>query len=163
MRKFSVKRGGVGLAVATAALLVGATGVAAYPVEPTPAITPTSSTQTPGGDFNETVTGCQAGETVTFTFNGASQDVTCEDVGDGTAIASLAAPAAPGTYNGNALLVTSNVTLPFTVTVEAATVTPTLPATGSDSNQVVPVAVGLVIAGAGLVGVATIRRRRVLA
>ena len=61
MRKFSVKRGGVGLAVATAALLVGASGVAAYPPEPTPAITPTSSTQTAGGTFDETVTGCLPG------------------------------------------------------------------------------------------------------
>lgn len=180
MWKNSARRGGIGIAVAAMALTMGASQVAAddYPVDttttttttevpgPDPAITPVSSTQPAGATFQETVTGCVPPETVTFTFEGQTVAITCSDGGlaeavSGTAVASLVAPAQAGTYMGNAFLETSNVNLPFTVIVEAETVAPSLPPTGSDSNQIVPIAFGLVVAGGALFGIAAIRRRRV--
>jgi len=81
------------------------------------------------------------------------------------ASATLVAPSVPGTYIGEATLLTSNVIVPFTITVEAAatatTVSGELPSTGSSSlGTWVPMAVLLLLFGAGLYGVAQVRRRR---
>ena len=171
MRKISVLRGGVGAAVAALTIVAGAANVSAsgdYPLDPTPAISPESSTQAAGASFTETVSDCEVGEIVTFTFEGQTVNETCmapadiEAVTTGTAVASLAAPGLPGTYTGNAFLQTSNVNLQFEVIVDGDTGVPSLPPTGSETNQIVPVAVGLVVFGAALVGVAATRRRREL-
>jgi len=171
MRKFSGVRGGVGAAVAALTIVAGSATVSAsgdYPPDPSPAISPESSTQAAGATFTETVSDCEVGEIVTFTFEGQTVNETCqapaeiEAIATGTAVASLSAPGLPGTYTGNAFLQTSNVNLPFEVIVEGATGVPSLPPTGSESNQIVPVAVGLVVFGAALMGVAATRRRREL-
>ena len=179
MWKNSVKRGGLVVAVAAVSLMAGASAQASgdYPVDtttttvaptPDPEVFPVSSTQPAGASFTETVTGCQPPETVTFTFEGQEVSVACSSDGvtesvSGTAVATLNAPGLAGTYQGNAFLETTDVDLPFTVIVEAETVAPTLPPTGSESNQIVPVAFGLVVAGGALIGIAATRRRRTLA
>jgi LPXTG-motif cell wall-anchored protein len=164
-----MRLGGICKLIGTATLVAGALlvsgGVAdAYPPGE-PEVTVDDPTPDPGGPVVVTVDGCEPGETVTFTLGDSTDTAVCGD--DGTATGELVAPNTPGTFQGNALLA-SGASLPFQVVVQSQAVpqptTPvTLPSTGSESNQMIPLAVGLSLAGAGLLGVASLRRRRLTA
>ena len=66
----------------------------------------------------------------------------------------------PGTYPGTVVLASSGTTLSFTITVAAAPAGG-LPATGSGSTQSgIWYGIGLLALGAGLLGVAQVRRRQ---
>lgn len=149
------------ITVAAGALVLSGGVAEAYPPDE-PEVTVDDPTPDPGGPVVVTVDGCEPGETVTFTLGDATDTATCGD--DGTATGELDAPESAGTYQGTALLA-SGASLPFQVVVESQVVpqptTPvTLPSTGSESGQMIPLAVGLSLAGAGLLGVASLRRRR---
>ena len=172
-----LKRAGVVAALAGGGLMMTGLVANAYPpLEP--AVSVDDPNPDPSGPVIATVTGCQPGETVEFTLVDSTDSDTCVEVNgaglvqtvlsDGTAEGDLEAPAAPGTYQGTAELLTSEATLPFQVEVQAGVTPPpapttpgTLPTTGSESDQVVPLAIGLLAAGAGLLGVASFRRRKI--
>lgn len=152
----------IGVITALAGALLISGGVAdAYPPDE-PEVTIDDPTPEPGGPVVVTVDGCEPGETVTFTLGDSTATTVCD--ADGTATGVVDAPDSSGTYQGTALLA-SGASLPFQVVVASQVVpqptTPvTLPSTGSESNQILPLAVGLLLAGAGLLGVASLRRRR---
>ncbi|TDT15625.1 LPXTG-motif cell wall-anchored protein [Ilumatobacter fluminis] len=169
------KRAGLLMALAGGGLLAtGAVAQAYPPLEP--AVSVDDPTPDPSGPVIATVTGCQPGETVEFELVDSTDTDTCVEVNgagfaqvavaDGTATGDLEAPASPGTYQGTAELLTTEATLPFQIVVEAGVTPPptpttpvTLPSTGGESGQMVPLAVGLLAAGAGLLAVASFRRR----
>jgi hypothetical protein len=97
---------------------------------------------------------------VNFVLAGATATAVCTPAG--TAVASLLAPATPGTYTGTATGVSSGVTASFTVVVQAAVTPPGgLPATGSGGiSTTTGMAAGLFAIGLGLFGVAQFRRRQ---
>ena len=160
---------------------LGATA-AAQPVTPTTyqPVTPTvtaPATVSPGASFVVVFSGCQLGETVNVTLAGVTVATTCTGAGGtgrlmqpagGTASATLTAPTAPGTYTITATGLTSGFTASTTITVVAQTTTTAartgggggLPTTGSDSEPIVQIGVGLVAVGAGLAFVAHRRRHR---
>lgn len=135
-------------------------------------------TPEPNGAVVATVTGCIPGETVDFVLIDSTDSDTCSATAGaslffaapvgGVAIGNLAAPGAPGIYDGTATLDQSEQVLPFRIEVEAATgepnvpttLSPALPPTGSNSNGYTSVAFGLLIAGGALLAVASMRRRR---
>jgi LPXTG-motif cell wall-anchored protein len=157
----NLKRIAVALAVAGVTTLgLGSAGSAAPAYPPAAATVVVSDTTPPaGGTITVSVNNCRAGETVRFTLPPAVPvTVTCS--ASGAASASLAVPTASGTYNGTVELVSSGATLPFQITVTAPS-GGGLPATGSDGTQTgLWFAGGLLALGAGLLGVAQLRRRQ---
>jgi LPXTG-motif cell wall-anchored protein len=155
-----LKRIAIAFAVVGVTLGLG-TAASAAPEYPPAAATVVVSDSTPpaGGTVTVSVNNCQAGESVRFTLPPAAPvTVTCSSAG--TASASLPVPTASGTYSGTAELVSSLSTLPFQITVTAPA-GGGLPATGSDGTQTgVWFAGGLLALGAGLLGVAQLRRRQ---
>jgi LPXTG-motif cell wall-anchored protein len=166
----------IGLALAVVGIGVFGVDAAASAQYPPAAATITQSTQTPaaGGSFTVTVRNCQADEDVRFNVpTRVPVTVKCLAPAAGltssaaltegaTATANLVAPDAAGPYNGAAELLTSGVTLTFSITVTAVTAPEGgLPATGSDGTQsFVWYGLGLFAVGAGLVSVAQVRRRQ---
>ena len=134
---------------------------------------------TPGSTVTITITGCQAGETVTVAVDGVTITVsTCTGGGGtsalrrqaagGSATASFTAPTTVGTHTIRAVGNTSGRvgTLTFTVQPAAAAATTrsgggggALPTTGSDSTPTLWIAGTALVVGAGLAGVAWKRRR----
>lgn len=156
-----MKKALVGIVLAAGALL-SAGGVAnAYPPdEPTVGID--DPTPDPGGTINVTVENCPDGASVTFELEGSTDTAVASG---GSATGTLTAPTAPGTFTGTATC--GDAILSFGVVVQAATATtipttvaPQLPTTGGNSpGSVTSLAVGLLLAGLGLLGVAHLRRR----
>jgi LPXTG-motif cell wall-anchored protein len=166
----------IGLALAIVGIGVFGVDAAASAQYPPAAAIVTVANQTPaaGTTFSVTVRNCQAGEPVRFTIpTRVPVTVICQAPAAGltssaaltegaTATATKVAPDAAGPYNGTAELLTSQITLPFSITVTAVTAPGGgLPATGSDGTQsFVWYGLGLFALGAGLVSVAQVRRRQ---
>lgn len=125
------------------------------------ALTVSTPAPAPGAKFTATFTGADPGETVKFEFNGGSATATAN--AEGVAIVELVAPSLGGTFPIKATGQTSgrSATASITVTVPPTTTVPggDLPGTGTDSGQTILMAGGLVVVGAGLAGVAGLRRR----
>ena len=145
------------------------------------------STPPPGGDVTATLFAYQGGEDIEIDVSlqgeepniGASfrlprtvvGTVTADANGDATAV--LVAPDAAGTYVVTGTGLTSGAQAQATFTVETEVVPPTttpgggggggLPPTGGDSDQLVQTGAIVLAMGAGLVGVAALRRRRTTA
>ena len=162
------------LMIAGAVTAAGAAGVQASSYNNGGTRTPTVSatTVTPGGSFSVSV-GCVVGEQVTFVFQGSTQTIACvlSDAGqplDGIATATFTAPATAGTFTGT-VTVPGATQQSFSVTVQAVTATTSpstggLPPTGSDgTGSTMMIAALLLVAGAGMFGVAHMRRRSVTA
>ena len=149
------------LALATMSTVVFGFGMGAqaqYVTPPPPQATVTPASLAPGGDALIGITGCPPGSTVAVVFNGATSTVTSNASGASTA--TVKAPAAGGTYPGTATCGT--VVASFSVVV-AAPVVPVggLPPTGLDgANTTTGIAIGLLVIGLGLFGVAQVRRRQ---
>lgn len=124
------------------------------------------STVGPGDTFSATTTECTVGETVTFEVQGDSDASTCTSdspAGGPSAIGELAAPSTPGNYEVSSLGATSGLTSSATLSVVGdIDDDDVLPTTGSDSNQIVPIAGAVLIAGLGLAAVAWRRRQHAL-
>jgi hypothetical protein len=143
-----------------------------------PTLTLSPSTVAPGGTFGATLTGCSLGDVVTVSLVSDSASATCSGGGGGsargimqepggTASVTLTAPTDPGTYTVTATAPGVSATATLTVAVPAAPAPApaappgALPVTGSDSGvPIAQIAAGVLLAGAGLVAVATYRRRR---
>jgi LPXTG-motif cell wall-anchored protein len=138
-------------------------------------VTATPATVAPGGIFSVTAT-CQAGESVTFTFNTDSKVRNCNN--DNTESVTFNAPTAAGSYDGTAVGGVNGVLGSFTVTV-AITEPPvtqggatnggttgaasTLPSTGSGSTSTgLIIGVGSLLVGLGLFVTARTRRHQEL-
>ncbi|MFK7917840.1 MAG: LPXTG cell wall anchor domain-containing protein [Ilumatobacter sp.] len=160
---------------AAAAVVLGSAGVAdAYPPGGSSVVVE-DDTISVGDPVTVTAT-CTLGESVTFTLQDQSATTTCEAdaTGGGSAVAGSAtgtvnAPTTAGTFTGTITGSISGALGTFTVTVDgvapttAAPTTPVggLPATGSDGTQTMTmVAGGILVAGLGMFGVATARRRQ---
>jgi LPXTG-motif cell wall-anchored protein len=160
------------VALAAAPVLMTTAAASAYPPG-APTLTLSPSTVAPGGAFGATFTGCALGDTVTVSIEGgASASATCSGTGGGTArgimqeggpsaSVMLNAPTVPGTYTVTATAPGASATATLTVTA-AAPAGPSLPTTGSDTSiPITQVAIGVLLAGLGLVGVAWYRRKSV--
>lgn len=161
---------------AAAAVVLGSAGVADASAYPPGGQNVTVLDNTVGLGEPVTVTAaCTLGETVTFTLVDQTATATCEvapvagaSVAAGQATGTVNAPTTAGTVTGSVTGSISGALGSFTVTVSAATTpttptTPTggLPATGSDGTQTMTmVAGGILLAGLGMFGVATVRRRQ---
>lgn len=163
MKRFVAVLIGVFAAVATVS------PVAAYPPA-TPTVESSSSTPTPGSSITLTASGFCPGSTVTFAISGVGVVGTGVADGSGTVSVTVAAPATAGTYTVTA---TSTPPAPdptaigdpcedvaeLEITVQSAG--PVLPGTGSNSTMPgLQIALVSVLVGAALVGLATVRRRR---
>ena len=153
----------IGLAVVV--LAMGAFGVDAVANAQTSDYPPAAATVVvdntnppPGATITITIRNCTPGETVRISLPPvAPVTITCSS--SGVAVASLSAPLQPGTYPGTAVLVGSQVTLSFQITVTAPT--GGLPATGgSGTNTTMWYGLGLLVLGGGLLAVSQMRRRR---
>ena len=116
-----------------------------------------SATTISNGSTTVTYTGCVNGETITFTFPGATS-VTAVCAG-GAATASLPVPG-PGTGTARG---TTSPAVTFTVASQAPATNPPggLPATGSNGiDTSTGLAAGLLVVGLGLFVVAQVRRRQ---
>ncbi len=164
----------LGAVVAAVSMAAGASSVSAYPPGTEATVTVSDSTLAPGASFTATFTGCQLGETVNFTLDGTTVQAACNGAagarrlpsatGAATATATLTAPTAPGTYELVAVGLTSGADASTTIVVAAAAGGGQIPETGSDSSiPAAQIAGGLVVVGAGLAGVAGIRRRKATA
>jgi LPXTG-motif cell wall-anchored protein len=176
-----MKRLLIATVAAAAALTLSPVAVGAVPYGPSdPTVSLPTSTVTPGGSFTVTFFGFDPFEVITVDVSTDSSSRAGESfrapravVGtvtadsEGTATVVIEAPSASGTYVITATGDSGNVaTATFTVVASSGggggggTGGGSLPATGSDSNQLVQTG-GVVLAlGAGLVGVAALRRRR---
>jgi alkaline phosphatase len=145
---------------AACAIGMGATAAAYPPGGPT--LTLSATTVAPGGTFAVTFNGCLDGEIVSVSIAGGdSGSATCSGA---EATVTLTAPTAPGTYTVTGTSSESGLTATATLTVVAAAPAPAapgqLPTTGSGSSvPIAQIAAGVLIAGAGLAGVAMYRRR----
>ena len=168
-----MKRLAAVLMIAGAAVLAGHSIASAYPVGG-----PTAGTSAPttvaGSTFTVAVNPCDVGSIWTFTFQGTTVSATCTAANHGafllgiiapatgTASATFTAPTAPGTYSGTATSGTTTLTFSIVVQQAAPPAEPGggIPATGSDSTTpTVTIAVVLLVVGAGMFGVAHLRRR----
>lgn len=157
----------VGLLAAVATVSPVAAG--GYPPA-TPTVESSSSSPTAGSSITLTATGFCPGSTVTFTISGVGTVGTSVADDSGSASVTIAAPATPGTYT-----VTASSTAPpsdptavadpctdvaeLEITVLSAG--PVLPGTGSNTTMPgLQIGIIAVLAGGALVGLATIRRRR---
>ena len=162
--------------IAASAAVFGLGSVAEAQYGTTPAVGVSPATVVSGGTVTVTATGCTPPEIVTFAITGGdSKSATCASAsalgeveglnaqtgGTGTASVQLTAPVAAGTYPGTAVG-TLGFNQPFSVIVTAAVVPPAgLPATGSGGlNTSTGIALGLLVVGLGLFGVAQVRRRQ---
>jgi hypothetical protein len=160
----------VWMAAAAVPFVLGGAAVSAYPPE-APVLTLSPSTVTPDGSFSATLTGCALGEVVEFSLVSDSDTATCSGPGGanrgiiqqdgGSASVTLTAPTEPGNYTLTATTPTVSATATLTVAAAAPAPSPeaSLPTTGSDPAPIVQWAVGLVLAGLGLAGVAYHRHR----
>jgi LPXTG-motif cell wall-anchored protein len=171
-----MKKLGLGVIAGLAVLLAGSTASAQYPPGgATLVLTP--STVAPGGSFNATFFGCTLGETVSFAVvvaGGDSDQGSCTGPAGArfvsattgpSATVTMTAPTAPGTYTVTATGLTSGATASATLTVVAAPAAPGggLPTTGSDSEPIMQIGIGLLAVGTGLAFVANKRRHRTTA
>ena len=164
-------------AAAAAALTISPIGASAIPYGPgDEGITLDDTVVTPGQDITVLLFGFDPGETVEIDVTpqearAAVGTITADADGEATAI--IEAPTTPGDYSVTGTGLTSGGVATATFTVEGSTGTTVpgttvpgggggggLPATGSDSNQLVQTGAIVVALGAGLVGVAALRRRR---
>jgi len=152
------------LALVTMSTVVFGFGMGAQAQTPVPyggssgTSTVTPASLAPGGNATVGISGCPAGSSVVVVFSGATSTVTAN--ASGAATATVKAPATAGTYPGTATCGT--VVSSFSVVV-AAPVVPAggLPPTGLDgANTTTGIAVGLLVMGLGLFGVAQVRRRQ---
>ncbi len=173
----------------TTAVIFGFGGVAeAYPPSGG-GNTVSNSNPAAGADITFTTNQCVIGESVRFVLDGVSKDAVCAagsagssslqaSQTSGSASAMFTDPAVAGTYtctisgsvSGDlgSVVVTVAAQTTTTAAPTVATVAPTstggLPATGSDGiGATTGIAVGLLVAGLGLFGVATVRRRQPVA
>lgn len=152
-----------------AAVLTVSPVAAGYPPA-TPTVASSSSTPTPGSSITLTASGFCPGSTITFAISGVGTVGSGVADGSGAVSVTIAAPATPGTYT-----VTATATPPgpdptaiadpcadvadLEITVQSAG--PVLPGTGSNSTMPgLQIALISVLAGGALVGLATVRRRR---
>lgn len=168
-----MKRLAAALMIAGAALLAGHSIASAYPVGG-----PTASTSSPtvvsGATFTVAVSPCEVGSVWTFTFQGDTKTDTCTGSNNGafllgiiapttgTATATFTAPTAPGTYSGTATSGTTTLTFSIVVQQAGPPTDPSggIPATGTNSiTPTITIAVVLLAVGAGMFGVAHLRRR----
>lgn len=160
-----------GAIVAAMSIGAGASNVSAYPPGTESTLILSASTVAPGASFTATFTQCQLGETVNFVLDGTTVQAQCNGAagsrrlpsatGAPVATATLTAPTTPGTYDIVATGLTSGAAATATITVAAAAGGGTIPETGSDSSiPAAQIAGGLVVVGAGLAGVAGVRRRK---
>ncbi len=153
----------IALMMVVGSLLAFGGPASAYPPDE-PTVGVDNPSPTPGGTVTVTVENCESGTTVTFELGGSTDSVVSVD---DTATGTVTAPSTPGSYTGTATCGAD--VLSFGVEVEAAaattvptTVAPVLPPTGSDgSGSITTLAVGLLLAGLGLLGVARLRRRSI--
>lgn len=151
------------------ALLLGVGSVAnAYP--PSSPTLEIIGDQVPGGVVTVQINDCNPGDTIEVFFNGELiATLTCDE--DGQASTPLELPTQPGTYPGQAVIIEPNITLPFTIVLEAdddvagggggtnGDTSGTLPATGSSGlSTTTTIAIGLLIVG-GVLFVVAMRRR----
>lgn len=152
----------------------------AYPI-PEELVTVDNAAPMTGEEVTATAN-CASGETVTFEIPGDSATATCSAgaggaslllvaATSGTASAQLTMPSEAGTYTisatgsesgdlGSTTVVVAAQTAPAT-TAPPTVPTSGLPATGSDGiGLTTGVALGLLVVGLGLFGVATLRRRQ---
>jgi hypothetical protein len=124
----------------------------------------------PGGSFNTGIAGCEPGQPVSSTFDGATQTATA--AADGSASFGWNAPTEPGVYVGsttcNAQTVNWSVEVLAPPPTNGGSTAPTgggsLPSTGSGGiSGTTTVAIGLLVVGFGLFGVTQIRRRQTVA
>jgi LPXTG-motif cell wall-anchored protein len=181
-----MKRFLVATVAAAAALSLAPATVGAVPYGPEdPTISIPSPTVVPGGSITVTFFGFDPSEEITVDvslLNDAARagesfrapravvgSVTADAEGSASVI--IEAPSAPGTYLVTATGAESGAVATATFTVEGtsggggssgggSTGGGSLPATGSDSNQLVQTGAVVLALGAGLVGVAALRRRR---
>lgn len=153
MKKFAVALIAVsavvfGSGMAAQAQYGGSTGTAT--------VTPASSA--PGGTVTVGISGCEPSASVAVVFNGATSSVTADS--SGAATTTVTAPSTAGTYPGTATC--GDVVASFSVVVAAAVTPPGgLPATGSNGISTTSgLAIGLLVVGLGLFGVAQMRRRQ---
>lgn len=135
-----------------------------------PAVGSSSSSPTAGSSITLTASGFCPGSTVTFSISGVGVVGSGTADGSGTVSITIAAPSTPGTYT-----VTATSTPPpseptaltdpcadvaeLEITVQSAG--PVLPGTGSNTTMPgLQIALVSVLAGGALVGLATVRRRR---
>jgi LPXTG-motif cell wall-anchored protein len=182
-----MKRLLIATVAAAATLSLSPMAVGAVPYGPEdPAITLDNPTPAPGSDVSASFFGYEGGEDIEIDVSpsgggGAGESFrapravvgTVTSDADGSATAVIVAPSAAGTYvvTGTGLSSGGVATATFVVTSSGGGGGGggggsggggggSLPATGSDSNQLVQTG-GVVLAlGAGLVGVAALRRRR---
>jgi LPXTG-motif cell wall-anchored protein len=147
------------IVIAAASMSVALPGLAsASPYSGAPDVSVDDTTPTPGQTIVVSLSGFLPGETVTVTVN-PTYTVTANS--SGSASLSIPAPTALGTFTVTGTGVTSGRTDSVTITVVAATGGGGgLPATGSESSEMLQLAFGAAALGAGLVGVTVIRRRR---
>lgn len=158
-----MKQLAVAFAVVVGVLFVGGGVTQAYP--PGSATVSVDDSNPPaGGTFTVTVDHCLAGEQVRFNYPGRpSQVVVCTPAFPGASYGSASATfvAGPngGVFTGTVQLLTSNVTLPYTITVQAPPVV-TIPKTGSSGvGRNLSIGMGLLGVGGALLVVAQLRRR----
>lgn len=145
------------------ALVMGGSAALAYPPGAVISEIVRGSPGPPGGLIRVRITGCLPGEEVVFTLPGngrAPVRVVCTP--EGTAEADLVHGGRPGTYTGNAQLVTSQLTVPFTIVTTPNPPGVTVPATGGgeNSSSMLGIGAGAAALGVGLVLVARQRRRQ---
>jgi 5'-nucleotidase len=180
-----MKRLVIATVAAAAALSLSPTAVGAVPYgAEDPTVSIPAPTVTPGASITVVFSGFEPGETITIDVTPAPQSragesfrvprvvvgtVTADPEGAATVV--IEAPSAPGVYNVTATSESGRVaTATFTVLASAGggavgggaggTGGGSLPATGSESNQLVQTGIVVVALGAGLVGVTALRRRR---
>ncbi len=167
----------VAVATVLGVFALGSAGtVGAYPPGQTSVITTNVPSVVVGGTFNATVNNCLPGETVTFTFEGATATATCDPTTLQSSVP-FTAPNTPGTYQvcatvtGAGADVPAGVTRPRTIctTIEVTSLaTPPvnspgggLAGTGSDGlGATATGGIVLLTAGLLLLAVSQVRRRR---
>lgn len=157
MKKFSV----VLMATVASVFGFGAAATAAdYP--PGSTVTAAPASGPPNYDVTVSITGCTPPEVLTVTLGSETETGTCAAPAalgsDGTAAIMIKAPSAAGTYTGT---VTGTANFSGSFQIQVVVPPPTLPGTGSDGiSTMTIIALGLFGVGAGLFGVAQVRRRQ---
>jgi hypothetical protein len=166
-----MKRIGLGVIAAIALVVGGASTAQAYPPDPGPDLEVSTTTPVAGSSIIVTLQPCIPGEDAVFTLEEATETTTADS--EGVASTSIVVPDTPGNYTlvgvcGETVdsieitVVGATDPTPETTTAPPTTAAPTagLPAAGAGGlGSTVPMALGLVLFGAMILGVAQLRRR----